>query len=155
MNRPAINVTPLIDVLLVLLIIFMVVAPLKPSSLKARVPAEQKETQPGTPPPDMLVVSVSADGSLRLNHLHDLGTPNDASKLIDELQNVFAARIANGNVSSAFADDPERPMGDQIERTVFIKAPRSLDYGSVARVVDAAKFAGAFPISLQIDHLEN
>lgn len=40
MTRPNINVTPLIDVMLVLLIIFMVVSPLKPSSFKARVPAE-------------------------------------------------------------------------------------------------------------------
>ena len=40
MNRPNINVTPLIDVLLVLLIIFMVVTPFKPSSFKARIPAE-------------------------------------------------------------------------------------------------------------------
>ena len=43
MNKPEINVTPLIDVLLVLLIIFMVVAPLKPSSFKARVPAKSKD----------------------------------------------------------------------------------------------------------------
>ncbi len=39
MNHPHINVTPLIDVLLVLLIVFMVVAPIKPSAFKARVPA--------------------------------------------------------------------------------------------------------------------
>ena len=45
-------------------------------------------------------------------------------------------------------------MSDRIERTVFIKAPRSLDYGSVARVVDAVKLAGAYPISLQIDDLD-
>ena len=63
-------------------------------------------------------------------------------------------RIANGDVSDSFADDPNRPMTDRIERTVFIKAPRSLDYGSVARVVDAVKLAGAYPISLQIDDLE-
>jgi len=49
---------------------------------------------------------------------------------------------------------PDRPFNDRIERTVFIKAPRSLDYGSVARVVDAVKVAGAYPISLQIDNLE-
>jgi biopolymer transport protein ExbD len=37
---------------------------------------------------------------------------------------------------------------------VFIKAPRATNYGSVARVVDAVKLAGAYPISLQIDGLE-
>ena len=40
MNKPNINVTPLIDVLLVLLIIFMVVSPLKPSTFKTKIPAE-------------------------------------------------------------------------------------------------------------------
>ena len=62
--------------------------------------------------------------------------------------------MVNGSVSTSFASDPERPVSDLAERTVFIKAPRSLDYGSVARVVDAVKMAGAFPISLQIDDLE-
>jgi len=156
MNKPAINVTPLIDVLLVLLIIFMVVAPLKPSSLKARIPAEPSSiTDIVDPHPDTLIVTVAQDGSLRLNKEKEVGTTADAIKLIERLQAVFAARIAHGNVSATFADDPQRPMSDRIERTVFIKAPRSLDYGSVARVVDVAKQAGAFPISLQIDNLDN
>ncbi|MEQ1646799.1 MAG: biopolymer transporter ExbD, partial [Pyrinomonadaceae bacterium] len=47
MLKPTINVTPLIDVLLVLLIIFMVVTPLKPSAFKTRVPAEQVEPPKG------------------------------------------------------------------------------------------------------------
>ena len=42
----------------------------------------------------------------------------------------------------------------KIEKTVFIKAPRSMDYGSVAKVIDAVKISGADPISLQIDDLE-
>jgi len=45
-------------------------------------------------------------------------------------------------------------MPDHAERTVFIKAPPTLDYGSVAHVVDAVKLAGAFPISLQLDGLD-
>ena len=54
MTRPIINVTPLIDVLLVLLIIFMVVTPMRPSSFKARIPSKPisdrsgKHRQPGT-----------------------------------------------------------------------------------------------------------
>ena len=52
------------------------------------------------------------------------------------------------------ANDPERTTADTIERTVFIKAPRSLSYGNVARVVDAVKLGGAFPIALQIDSLD-
>ena len=154
MNRPQINVTPLIDVLLVLLIIFMVVAPLKPSSFKARVPAEPINTKGVEPNPKTLAIIVAADSSLKLNGETDMGTVSDPEKLIRRLQDVFDQRIANGDISESFADDADRKSADRIERTVFIKAPRTLDYGSVARVVDAAKRSGAFPISLQIDHLD-
>ncbi len=151
MNSPSINVTPLIDVLLVLLIIFMVITPLKPSSFKARVPSEP--TGEGSTNPESLVVAVEKDKSLRLNLETGLGTVEDTAKLVDRLREVFADRIKNGSVSASFAEDPNRPYNDRIERTVFIKADRSADYGSVARVVDAAKLAGAYPISLQIDDL--
>jgi len=154
MNKPIINVTPLIDVLLVLLIIFMVVTPLKPSSIKTRVPTEPEPTDRVVTNPKTLAVIVDADSSIKLNTERDLGTVSDPSNLTKRLHDVFAQRIANGDVSESFADEPNRPTPDRIERTVFIKAPRSLDYGSVARVVDAVKLAGAFPISLQIDHLD-
>ncbi len=98
------------------------------------------------------MVVVSPDRTLRLNN-HASGANGD-DELSKSLADVFAARIANGDVSESFADDPGRPVSDRIERTVFIKAPKTLDYGSVARVVDAAKLAGAYPISLQIDRLE-
>ena len=150
MNKPNINVTPLIDVLLVLLIIFMVVSPLKPSSFRARVPSERRIDSPAKTNPDTLIVMVGNDSTLRLNDEVEMGETDDPAKLIARLKDVFNQRI----VSEAFADDPSRPTADRIERTVFIKAPRSLDYGSVARVVDAVKLAGAYPISLQIDDLD-
>lgn len=100
------------------------------------------------------MIAVDKARSLSLNNETSLGTVEDADKLISRLREVFAARVANGDVSASFADDPNHPFTDRIERTVFIKAPKSADYGSVARVVDAAKLAGAYPISLQIDHLE-
>lgn len=138
MPNPQLNVTPLIDILLVLLIIFMVVAPLEPDSFKARVPEESRD---GTPPnPLTLVVSVSKDSSLALNMERSLGNTSDPQLLIARLKSVFNMRSTNS--------------GNDIERTVFIKAPRGLDYGSVARVIDAVKGAGAYPISLQIDNLE-
>ena len=155
MLKPTINVTPLIDVLLVLLIIFMVVTPLKPSAFKTRVPSEPQE-QPKDVIPNIntLAVIVGKDSSLTLNTETGLGTASDSEPLIARLKSVFAERIANGNVSESFADDLNRPFSDRIERTVFIKAPKDLDYGSVARVVDAVKLSGAYPISLQIDRLE-
>ena len=154
MNQPNINVTPLIDVLLVLLIIFMVVTPLKPSSFKTRVPAEPPDVTDITTNPKTIAIIVGRDSTLKLNAETDMGTTADPAKLIDRLKSIFDQRLANGDVSESFADDPNRPVQDRIERTVFIKAPRSLGYGSVARVVDAVKLGGAYPISLQIDDLE-
>lgn len=153
MNKPHINVTPLIDVLLVLLIIFMVVAPLKPSSFRTRIPSESKITGPVKENPKTLIVFIGENSLLGLNKETAMGTVEDPANLIKRLTDVFDQRIANGDVSETFADDPNRPMKDRIERTVFIKAPRSLDYGRVAQVVDAVKLAGAYPISLQIDDL--
>jgi len=154
MNKPQINITPLIDVLLVLLIIFMVITPLKPSAFKTRIPAEEKNTTSGAVNPKTIVITVGTDSALALNAEHGMGTASDTSPLVARLQAVFAERVANGDISDSFADDPGRPVNDRIERTVFIKAPRHLDYGSVTRVIDAAKLAGAYPISLQIDRLE-
>lgn len=155
MLRPVINVTPLIDVLLVLLIIFMCVGPLKPSSFHAKIPAEQRQPQKNVDPnPKTLAVVIAKDGSIRLNNENALGTTGDASMLVERLKAVFAQRVANGDVSESFAEAADRPFADKAERTVFIKAPKSLDFGSVARVVDAVKLAGAYPISLQIDSLE-
>ena len=132
----------------------MVVSPLKPSSFKTRVPAEAKNLPPGEPNPKTLAVIVGADHSIKLNGETGQGTVSDTTSLVKRLKDVFDERIANGDVSDSFADDPNRPTRDRIERTVFIKAPRTLDYGSVARVVDAVKLSGAYPISLQIDYLD-
>jgi biopolymer transport protein ExbD len=154
MSKPNINVTPLIDVLLVLLIIFMVVAPLKPSAFKTRVPAEPPDTKGVIENPKSLVVIVRPDYSLTLNRERNVATVDDIAPLVERLKQVFTARLVSGDLSETFANDPARPTSDKIERTVFIKAPKTMDYGSVTRVVDAVKLAGAYPISLQIDHLE-
>jgi biopolymer transport protein ExbD len=151
-SKPEINVTPLIDVLLVLLIIFMVVAPLKPSRFKARVPAEPPN-EAAREHPDSLVVSIGRDFSLSLNREAALGTVNETQLLMDRLQGVLARRTANGAEPRPSTSDPERPFADNAERTVFIKAPRDLPYGSIIKVVDAVKLAGAYPIALQIDML--
>jgi biopolymer transport protein ExbD len=148
MSKPQINVTPLIDVLLVLLIIFMVVTPLKPSAFQAKIPAEPDTDPRITNDPDTLVVAVSSDANLRLNNENKKGTVEDPQELIERLRSIFEQRTQN----MAFVE-PDG-LTPHIQRTVFIKAPRGLDYGSVAKVVDAVKIAGANPVSLQIDDLD-
>jgi len=145
---PNINVTPLIDVLLVLLIIFMVITPSKPSRFEAKVPAEPKEENQNVilkPNPNTLIVFVNRDGGkLRLNQ-DDIGDIQDTEPLTAKLREVFTDREARGIL---------REGTNEVEKTVFIKAPRSVKYGDVVKAIDAVKFAGAQPIGLQIDDLE-
>lgn len=143
---PQINVTPLIDVLLVLLIIFMVITPLKPSRFEAKVPAEPKDdTQVDVKPnPLTLVVAINnADKSITLNN-EPAGDVSNAQPLTDRLSEVFKQREASGTF---------REGTNEVEKTLFIKSPRAVRYGDVVKVIDAAKVAGAEPIGLQIDDL--
>src|SRR5678815_1665848 len=79
---PNINVTPLIDVLLVLLIIFMVAAPLKPHRFLTKVPSEPPPTAPPMEPnPLTLVVTIQPDRTLMLNKLTGMGTIDDLTPL--------------------------------------------------------------------------
>lgn len=152
-NKPNINVTPLIDVLLVLLIIFMVVSPLKPTNFKANIPQQPKPAAEANPRPDTLIVSLNSDSALRLNSENEMGTVENPEKLVKRLSEIFRQRTEN----HAYADDAEfrtdLTEAEKIQKTVFIKAPRSVGYGSVVQVIDAVKLAGASPISLQIDDL--
>lgn len=151
-NKPYINVTPLIDVLLVLLIIFMVASPLRPSQFKARIPSEPEQTNL-PPDPHTLVVIVNPDRSLMLNQETGLGTIEDASKLSKRLVEVFAKRLATHAYSPEGAVATNLPEFDRIQRSVFIRAPKSMPYGDIMRVIDSMKGAGATPIGLQIDDL--
>ena len=124
---PFINVTPLIDVLLVLLIIFMVISPTKPARFEAKIP--EKSTQPSEN--DLsLVVTVNNEGGYQLN-------------------SQPAATLADLDALLHRALD-ERP---QDRKAVFLKAPRGLHYGEVVKVVDVMKAAGTTPIGLQIENL--
>jgi biopolymer transport protein ExbD len=129
---PNINVTPLIDVLLVLLIIFMVITPMKPHKFETKIPEKPPDTMPEdmVPDPGLLVVTVSKDRKIQLNQQEmspeDLGT-----RLKDELS--------------------KRP---EDRRVLFIKAPKDINYGFVVNVIDIVKGAGAQPIGLQIDYLD-
>lgn len=143
---PSINVTPLIDVLLVLLIIFMVITPLKPSRFEAKVPAEPKEEQQVNvqPNPYTLVVAINKSNmGLTLNN-ESFGDVSDTDNLTTKLKAVFKERQDKGVL---------REGTNEVEKTVFIKSPRSVKYGDVVKVIDAVKTAGAQPIGLQIDDL--
>ena len=89
--KPNINVTPLIDVLLVLLIIFMVITPVKPSRFEAKVPAEPKNQQQleVKPNPLTLVVAINRETrGITLNN-ESAGTIDDPAALTGKLSSIF------------------------------------------------------------------
>ena len=150
---PAINVTPMIDILLVLLIIFMVVSPLKPSRFKALVPQQPEQNDPREAHIDTLVVTIANDLQLSLNGERSLGSVNDTAPLSTRLAALFNERTANRAYSYGMETRSDLPDEARVEKTVFIKAPRALAYGEVAKVIDGIKGAGAQPVGLQIDDL--
>jgi biopolymer transport protein ExbD len=153
--EPYINVTPLIDVLLVLLIIFMVVTPLKPSRFKADIPTQRDPNEDLSklkPNPLTLVVSIASDLSIKLN-AESLGSVNDTAPLAQRLRLVFDQRKDQRAYKIGFENRTELKEEDRIEKTVFVKAPRAAKYGDVVKVIDAIKGAGASPVGLQVDDL--
>jgi biopolymer transport protein ExbD len=152
---PYINVTPLIDVLLVMLIIFMVVTPLKPSRFKADIPTQRDPNEDVSqlkPNPLTLVVTIGQDLQLKLNQVV-MGSVNDPSALSAKLQQTFALRREQHAYKVGMETATNIPEDQRIEKTVFVKAPRALKYGEVVKVIDAIKGAGANPVGLQVDDL--
>jgi len=127
--KPFINVTPLIDVLLVLLIIFMVISPTKPSRFATKIPEKALPETKVTG--DSLVVTLNQDGGYQLN-----AQP--------------AATLAELDTLLHYALDG-RPEN---LKAVFVKAPRTLHYGDVVKVIDVMKAAGSAPIGMQIENLD-
>lgn len=128
--KPNINVTPLIDVLLVLLIIFMAISPMKPHKHETKVPEKTPDTET-TPPLDMLVVSISRDNSYQLNQTK--------AASLSEL-NSLLHKALDGRPSD--------------QKAVFVKGAPNLHYGQVSTVIDTIKESGAAPIGLQLEGLE-
>jgi biopolymer transport protein ExbD len=152
---PFINVTPLIDVLLVLLIIFMVASPLKPANFKALIP---EPPPPANEPPEPhmlnLVVTIKPGGSLELNQIGDIGTVNDTGKLSATLSEIFQGRREHKAYRWDMLTRNDLPEEARIQKTVFVKTPKSIQYGDVVKVIDGIKGAGASPIGLQVDELD-
>lgn len=141
MNRPSINVTPLIDVLLVLLIIFMIVSPIKPSAFKTQIPSPPVDQPEISTNPDTLIVTIHSSGSISINREENIASVDDTAPISAKLKETFALRDASN-----------APLPAQ--RTVFVKAPKGFAYGKVVNVIDAVNASGASPVSLQIDQLD-
>ncbi|MET0622421.1 MAG: biopolymer transporter ExbD [Pyrinomonadaceae bacterium] len=155
---PSSNVTPLIDILLVLLIIFMVITPLRPARFKALVPSPIPEDMIVKKSPLTLVVEVDAGRRLRL--IRGLvtvaeGTVEDPAGVAARLAEEWRERKLGGVWKTGMEARMDAPPDERIERTVFVRAPRSTRYGEVAKVIDAVKGAGAQPVGLQTDALPN
>lgn len=151
-NKPNINVTPLIDVLLVLLIIFMVAVPLRPARFMAKLPAPPDDRQLSAGE-HTLVVTIAADRTLKLNGLTDMGTVDEPLKLVQTLADLFQQRARNRVYREELLTRTDLPERLRLQTTVFIKAPRSIPYGEVTKIIDSIKGAGADPIGLQLDRL--
>jgi len=152
---PYINVTPLIDVLLVVLIIFMVITPLKPSKFQADIPTQRDPNEDLSqlkPNPLTLVVSISTDLQLKLN-ADSIGSVNETAPLSQKLLQLFRQRKEQRAYKPGMETRSDLPDDDRLEKTVFVKAPRSVKYGDVVKVIDAIKGAGASPVGLQVDDL--
>ena len=118
-----------------------------PSMIEVKLPAEAKldDLENLRPNPLTLVVSIDKSGALRLN-MDSAGNVNDSNSLTNKLSDIFKDREKNGVF---------REGTNEVEKTVFIKASKSLKYGDVVKVIDAVKVAGSQPIRIQIDDLSD
>jgi len=124
-----INMTPMIDVLLVLIIIFMVITPLTPKGLEARVPQPPPPNSP--PPPDndrTVVIIIEKDKSLKINAESVL-----FENLPKRLEDIFKTRA---------------------ERVCFVKGDPDLEFQEVAKVIDVAKGVGIDQVGLMTKKVE-
>jgi biopolymer transport protein TolR len=122
------NVVPLIDILLVLLIIFMVISPRVPVGLLAALPEPAPDAGPQRPA-DVVVVQVLADGPLRINR-----EAVQWADLQGRLEAIFKLRAS---------------------RVAFVQGANFLEFGAVARAIDVMRGSGITTVGLLTPELEN
>jgi biopolymer transport protein ExbD len=106
------------------------------------------------PNPLTLVVSISTDLRLKLNQ-DDMGNVNDSMPLSVRLRDIFKMRKEQRAYKPGSETRTDLTEDERVEKTVTVKAPRSIKYGDVMKIIDALKGAGAHPIILQLDDLTN
>lgn len=156
--EPNINVTPFIDILLVLLIIFMVITPLKPARFKTLVPERSEEMSAAAKQsPRTLIVNINKDEKVELirggNKIAE-GAVEDPGPIAQRLAGEFKERKDLQIWKEGLESRMDLPPDERIEKTVFVKAPQTFKYGDVVKVIDAIKGAGASPVGLQTEALE-
>src|SRR5918992_444626 len=133
--KPYINVTPFIDILLVLLIIFMVITPLKPTRFKTLVPERSEEmSQQAKQSPRTLIVTITKDQKVELvrggNQIAE-AVVADPGPVAARLSSEFRERREQQIWKEGFEGRADLTPDQRIERTVFVKAPQTFKYGDV------------------------
>lgn len=128
-----INVVPYIDVMLVLLVIFMVTAPLLTQGIEVELPKANAEPIESVPDHDPLVLSVDTEGNLYLNAGDNKEQPQSGQEI--------ARRV--GII-----------LGEKPQTPVFVKADRAVAYGSVVGAMVVLQQAGAGSIGFITDPLD-